>query len=118
MRIFEVSISVAYIYLLIFLSKAINLKMIDYIKNIIITILVGVIFYEINHIASIISVLLITIYLIGKIDKNYKKSLFVSLIAIIIQAICAYFVGSVLETLPLQQSLFDTLFGVIISIVF
>ncbi|WP_436513242.1 GHKL domain-containing protein [Clostridium thermobutyricum] len=115
MRVFEVGISILYIYLLIFLSKAVSLKKIDYIKNIIITILVGVIFYEINHIASIISVLLITIYLIGKVDKNYKKSLFVSLIAIIMQAICAYFVGSVLETLPLQQSLFDTLFGVIIS---
>lgn len=115
MLIFEVGISVIYIYLLIFLSKSLSLKMIDYIKNIIITILVGVIFYEINHIASIISVLLITIYLIGKVDKNYKKSLFVSLIAIIIQAICSYFVGSVLETLPLYQSLFDTLFGVIIS---
>lgn len=115
MLIFEVGISVIYIYLLIFLSKSLSLKMIDYIKNIIITILVGVIFYEINHIASIISVLLITIYLIGKVDKNYKKSLFVSLIAIIIQAICSYFVGSVLGTLPLYQSLFDTLFGVIIS---
>ncbi len=115
MKIFEVGISVAYIYLLIFLSKAINLKMIDYIKNIIITILVGVIFYEINKIACIISILVILIYLIGKVDKNYKKSLFVSLIAIIIQAICSYFVGSVLGTLPLYQSLFDTLFGVIIS---
>lgn len=115
MLIFEVSISVIYIYLLIFLSKALNLKMLDYIKNIIITILVGIICYGINHIASSIAILLITIYLIGKVDKNYKKSLFVSLIALIIQAICSYFVGSVLETLPLQQSLFDTLFGVIIS---
>ena len=115
MLIFEVSISVIYIYLLIFLSKALNLKMLDYIKNIIITILVGIICYGINHIASSIAILLITIYLIGKVDKNYKKSLFVSLIALIIQAICSYFVGSVLETLSLQQSLFDTLFGVIIS---
>lgn len=115
MRIFEVSVSVAYIYLLIFLSKAVNLKKIDYIKNIIITILVGVIFYEINQIACIISILVILIYLIGKVDENYKKSLFVSLIAIIMQSICSYFVGSVLETLPLQQSLFDTIFGVIIS---
>lgn len=115
MKIFEVSISVIYIYLLIFLSKAVVLKKVEYIKNIIITILVGVIFYRINQIACIISILVILIYLIGKKDKSYKKSLFVCLIAIIIQAICAYFIGSILETFLLQEALFNNISGVIIS---
>lgn len=115
MEFIEVTISVVYIYLLIFLSKSIELRKIDYIKNIIITSLIGFIGYKINHVMCNIFILLISIYLIKNKVKDYKKSIFICFTSIIIQISCSYFIGKLLQYTVLDTILFGNILGTIFA---
>lgn len=115
MKILEVLISVIYIFLLIFLSKSVKFKKTDYIKNIIITSVIGIIAYKISHVACNIFILLTSIYLVEKKIRNYKKSIFVCFMATIIQISCSYFIGKLLQHISLDEVLFGNVLGTILA---
>lgn len=97
MLLIEVSFSILFLYLSIHSMHAIKVNSKYFFKCFIITIILCYSFSLIHNIFGIILSILIPAILLGKDIKNYKKTFFISLTAVIIQIVSTYITSFIFQ---------------------